>query len=270
MLSRITKILLDKLQLSLKLISVSLFFISTFVYTQLFFLNDEDSFVRTFLQQTHKQDRFFSTVKYIDTLVDGGEAYKNYLRASIFNETANSNVGDDYFVEYIALLVRNRANVGIAQVGPSGSEKGFVDRWLSIYGYTYTDLLNNDELNVRVKDAYVVDRQILEIPHTYAYVKNNFGLSCALNPRHCDELWTDKDALRVITQDSGHNDSQKIEDHHTRIYSLTCNQAGSRRSDFINHDVLKYNIIGGRNICNTPIITDTNIQNEFTDKSNIS
>src|SRR5690606_29054719 len=143
---------------------------------------------------------FFKAVETIDYLIDGSDAYKNYLRASIFNETVNANIGDDKLIEFIALAIRSKANVGISQVGPSGQEDGFVDRWLLKHGFTENDLLNNFEVNILAKDAYVIERQIGEIESNYAYVKNTFGLDCALDPRNCTELWTNKEALIQVTQ----------------------------------------------------------------------
>lgn len=189
---------------------------------------------------------FFDVMSNIDEHVVGSPEYKNYLRATIYNEAHNLNVGDDGLVEYALLLIRNRANVGIAQVGPSGSNDGFIDRWLENNGYNSFDLLTRDELAIIVKDAYVVDRQIFEVDENFEYIKQNFGINCANDPRNCGEIWTNKVAVRKITQDPG---SDKVEDHHTRIWNFNCNQAGLFETDFNDYELIGYNIVPDRNVC---------------------
>lgn len=202
--------------------------------------------VSSFSDRQSKEERFNKVIDRLDELVEGSDEYKNYLRASIFNETVRLNIGDDKLVEYALLVVNNKANVGLAQVGPSGLNQGFIDRWLEKTGKSEYDLLTQDELNIKVKDAFVVDRQIFEIPENYEYIKQNFGLECATAPRNCKEIWTNKVALRQVTQDPGFDG---IEDHQTRIWNLTCNQAGLKDQDFKDHSLLEYNILESRNIC---------------------
>jgi hypothetical protein len=225
----------------------SLPFINTNTFTATYNIAGRlEPLVNSISDRTSKEDRFNKIIVHIDELVQGSDAYKNYLRASIFNETVNLNITDDKLVEYTLLVIRNKANVGLAQVGPSGADKGFIDRWLEKTGTSEYDLLNEDELNVKVKDAFVVDRQIFEVKENYEYIKVNFGIECATNPRYCDAIWTDKAAVRQITQDPGMGDSR---DHQTRIWNLNCNQAGSVENDFKEHELLEYNIVSARNVC---------------------
>ena len=76
--------------------------------------------------------------------------------------------------------------------------------------------------------------------------------TCESDPRLCENIWINPDFSKGITQPSGGDQKWSVESEHhiNKILNLTCNQAGSSITDYLNYSELSTAIIEERNICN--------------------